>query len=48
MNTGGWLMMIASWTVILALNAFCFYRLLTERPAGQVTHDDAPPPPCDA
>ena len=40
MNTGGWMMLIGSWAIILALNAYCFYRLLTEKPAKSITGED--------
>jgi hypothetical protein len=37
MTAGGWAMLIGSWAVILALNVYCFIKLLTERPAKPVT-----------
>jgi len=37
MTAGGWVMFACSWAIILGLNAFCFYKLLTERPAPSVT-----------
>ncbi len=45
MRAAGWAIFFASWAVIIALNAFCFWKLLTEKPADEITHDDAPPPP---
>ena len=44
MTAAGWAIAIGSWTLILALNAFCFYKLFAEKPAEDVTHEDAPPP----
>jgi len=41
MTAAGWIIAISSWTLILALNAFCFYRLFTEKPAEDVTHEEA-------
>lgn len=37
MTTGGWLMMIASWVAIIALNVFCIVKLLVEKPAKAIT-----------
>ncbi len=42
MTAGGWVMLIGSWAVILALNLFCFWKLLTEKPAKEVTREGAP------
>jgi hypothetical protein len=30
MNLGGWIFLIASYAIIIGLNVFCFYRVLTE------------------
>jgi len=44
MTAAGWAIFLGSWAVILALNAFCFWKLLTQKPAKEATRDDAPPP----
>jgi hypothetical protein len=44
MTGGGWIMLLGSWAVIIALNLYCFWRLITEKPAREITHDDAPRP----
>jgi len=31
MRYAGWFFMIASWTFILALSAFCFYKIFTKK-----------------
>lgn len=31
LSTGGILLMILSWTAIVALNVFCFYRVLKKK-----------------
>lgn len=43
MNAAGWAIAIGSWAVILAFNVFCFYRLFAEKPAEEITSEDAPP-----
>ena len=30
-TSGGWLFMIVSWSVIIGLNAFCFYNIFKEK-----------------
>lgn len=30
MNPGGWIFITLSWLIIIGLNIFCFYRVLTE------------------
>jgi hypothetical protein len=40
MNAGGWVMLIGSWAIILALNVFCFYKLLVEKPAKSITGEE--------
>lgn len=37
MTPAGWAIFLGSWALILALNVFCFWRLLTEKPAKEVT-----------
>jgi len=32
MNALGWIMMLASWTVILCIAGFCLWRVLVVRP----------------
>ena len=32
MNIPGWIMMLTSWTVILSIAGFCFWRVLVVRP----------------
>ena len=44
MTAAGWAIAIGSWALILVLNAFCFYKLFAEKPAEEITHEDAPPP----
>lgn len=31
MTTAGWVLMIASWTLVLVVLAYCFHRVLTSR-----------------
>jgi uncharacterized membrane protein len=31
MQTGGWIMMLLAWGIILGLCAYCFYRLFKEK-----------------
>ncbi len=45
MTSGGWIMLLGSWAVILALNLYCFWRLFTEKPASEVTREEGPTPP---
>jgi hypothetical protein len=42
MTTAGWIIMIASVTFVLALTAFCMYRVLTLPPVEVEEHLKAP------
>jgi len=43
MTAEGWAVFLGSWALIIALNAFCFYKLFAEKPAKEIT--TCPPPP---
>jgi hypothetical protein len=38
MTTGGWVMLILSWGLILGLTVFCFVRVLTSKADSDADH----------
>ena len=42
MTTEGWVMLISSWAIIVALNIYCFAKLFTEKPAKSITGEEKP------